>query len=391
MAEVTPAILDIGSCNIKAGLADRAIPYFDLENVVGRPIASPDKIIPKRELKDIMVCDETYPTPHHLDLRLPIEHGVIRNWDDECLIFNYIFKNKLKIDPKDHPLFVTDALPNKNENRKKMLEVFFEQFEFPKLRFSPNAILALYARGLMTGVVVDSGATATHIVSIYENFILSENIERLDISGNYITEQLAQFFTSRGCSFSKTSYSYDVRDIKENLCFVSTDINHDRELALERINEFTVPYKLYDSQMINVTDERFEIPEILFQPKLSGFNCKGLSDLLFDTIMKTDFNMRREFFEFIVVSGGTSMLPGFATRLQNDLKDRYLKKVLKGNRKALEKIEINVEDAPNKKYLVYNGATILANLIVKKEPEWISKEDYNETGAERIVTRIDPN
>ncbi|EAX95790.1 Actin family protein [Trichomonas vaginalis G3] len=382
----TPVVLDLGTGYLKAGLSSRQIPDFVLQNTVGRPILRSDESFSKAKLKDIMVCDETYPVRQYLDLTLPVEHGIVKNWEDEALVLDYVFKEKLKIRNEDHPLLITEAPLNPKDNRKKMCEIFFEQFNFPRLQVCPQALLVLYAQGLMTGVVVDSGDGVTHIMPIAENYILSHLTGRMDISGRDVTEQLVKLLTLRGYTFHKTSDFDVVREIKEQLCFISADIDVDRKIANETTT-FVVPYKLNDGRIVKVSGERFEAPEILFQPDLIGLECKGLSDLLFDTIMKADINLRRNLFESIVVSGGTTMFPGLSERLQNDLKKSVLTKVLGGNSKSLESYKINVEDPPNRRYLVYLGATILANLTENKSQQWATKQDYNEIGVDRIIAK----
>lgn len=53
-----------------------------------------------------------------------------------------------------------------------------------------KAVLTLYAQGLLTGVVVDSGDGVTHICPVFEGFALNHLTKRLDIAGRDVTKYL---------------------------------------------------------------------------------------------------------------------------------------------------------------------------------------------------------
>lgn len=92
--------------------------------------------------------------------------------------------------------------------------------------------------------------------------------------------------------------------------------------------------------MIKLGGERFEAPEILFQPHLADVEAMGISELLFDTIQKSDIDMRSDFFKHIVLSGGTTMYPGFASRLEREITQLYLERVLRGD---VQRLAVNLE------------------------------------------------
>jgi actin-related protein 2 len=307
-------------------------------------------------------------------------------WEDEKLILDYIFRQKLQINPAEHPVLITEAPLNPIDNRKKMLQIFYEEFGFEGIQVSPQALLVLYAQGLVTGLVVDSGDGVTHIMPICENYLLPHLIGRMDIAGRDITEHMVKLLTLRGYTFHKTSDFDIVRQIKEKLCFVSADIVMDRRIASETTT-YVVPYTLSDGRVIKVSGERFEAAEVLFQPYQLGIEGKGLSELIYDTVMKADINLRKQFFESIVVSGGTTMFPGLSTRIFNDLKDLVLKNILKGKKEQLKDYKINVEDPPGRRFLVYLGATVLANLSAGKSNAWAWKSEYLEAGPDAIIKR----
>ena len=87
--------------------------------------------------------------------------------------------------------------------------------------------------------------------------------------------------------------------------------------------------------MIKVGGERFEAPEALFQPHLINIDGVGVAELLFNTIQAADLDTRPEFYKHIVLSGGSTMYPGLPSRLEREIKQLYLERVLKGDTSRL--------------------------------------------------------
>lgn len=70
-------------------------------------------------------------------------------------------------------------------------------------------------------------------------------------------------------------------------------------------------------------------------------------------------NLRKEFYKKILISGGTSMIPGFPTRLREEVYNIYKNRLMKGGAVT---IKIQVVDPPARKYNVFIGASIQAQL-----------------------------
>lgn len=87
-------------------------------------------------------------------------------------------------------VLLTEPPMNPKRNREKMITTMFEKYGFEGVYIAVQAVLTLYAQGLLTGVVIDSGDGVTHIVPVYEGFALPHLTARLNIAGRDVTRYL---------------------------------------------------------------------------------------------------------------------------------------------------------------------------------------------------------
>jgi actin len=189
-----------------------------------------------------------------LKLRYPIERGIVTNWDDMEEIWRHTFYNELQVTPgsEEHPTSLTEAPLNPKANREKMTQIVFETFNVPAFYVVIQAVLSLYTSGCTTGVVLDSGNSASHTVPIYEGFALPHAILRLDIAGRDITELLIKRLMERGYAFTTTREREMARDMKEKLSYVALDFNQEPQTAARS----STLYELPDGEVITVGNER---------------------------------------------------------------------------------------------------------------------------------------
>ena len=164
------------------------------------------------------------------------------------------------------------------------------------------------------------------------------------------------------------------RDIKEKLCYIPLGFQQEMQAAAAS-SALEKSYELPDGQVITIGNERFRCPEALFQKAFLGMESPGIHETIYNSIMKCDVDVRRDLYANIVLSGGSTMFPGTADRMEKEL-----------TALAEPAMKIKIVAPPERQYSTWIGGSILATLLASQQ-KWISKQEYDESGPSIVHSK----
>jgi actin-related protein 6 len=208
-------------------------------------------------------------------------------------------------------------------------------------------------------LLIDCGYSHTTVTPILAGRPLHPAIRRLDVGGKLMTNYLTRLLSLR--HFDLRNDTHIVNDIKEAACYVSQDFEADLDTCWkgprgDRRERYTTgggiakDYILPDfhtrpkgvlveydparhalgkklaggdeQDRITLRNERFVVPEILFNPSDVGIKQPGLADVVMQSVCSLPLGLWPGLLYNVVVVGGCARLPGFVERLQKEIVQR---------------------------------------------------------------------
>jgi actin len=257
-----------------------------------------------------------------------------------------------------------------------MMELLFDKFACPAAFVVIQAVMSLYSYGRTTGCVVDSGDGVTHAVPVFEGYSMPHAIQRLDLAGRDLSEYMVKILNEKGFNMVSSAEKEIVRDMKEGLCYVTTNVFSEEMRKCEANPiDFEKIYTMPDGNTVAINSERFRVPEVMFSPIMSGRELPGIHEATYKCIQACECDTRKDLYKNIILSGGNTMFPGMGERLQAELKDL-----------VPSRIDVKVIASPHRRYLVWMGASIVAQLSSFEEM-LILKSEYDEIGASIVHSK----
>nr|XP_009916767.1 PREDICTED: actin-like protein 10 [Haliaeetus albicilla] len=273
----------------------------------------------------------------------PLKHGIIEDWDGMENLWNHLFFCGLKALPEEQPVLMADSPSCPSTNREKVAEVLFESFGVPALHMANTGFLSLCAYGRVTGLAVEAGAGVSHATSICLGQTWREATYCLGVAGGFLSNYLHSLLmeSPNDPSVLKALKKKTVIQLKKQCCYVSMD---------------------YEGDVYNRGE-----------PKLVHQSSPGLHHLALQSLQKVPDHARRDTVGNIVLSGGSSMFPGFPERMCLELNALF----------HGTGCQIQVLASPERGIAAWAGGSMAASLT-SFQHAWMAKGEYQEHGAEYV-------
>lgn len=406
-------VIDIGSGYTKMGFAGNIEPQLVVPTCVANSAKKGGAVHISHQAQatpaeyDYYIGDEAYQrkdSPSYL-LSYPVSKGLIDNWDDmERFLQQAMFRN-LRCVPEDHDFLLTEPPFNTPENRELTAEIMFETFNVRGLDIRMQAVLALYAQWVntvkveqgnqsarpdLTGIVVDSGDSLTHVIPVFDGYVIGSCIRKLPLGGRQATQFVCDMLTDRGEPVPPEQRMEAARQIKEQHSYLCRDV-------VEEYQKFDQdPRKLKTLSgpasrgqrpwSIQVGHERFLAPEIFFNPEIFADNSTTpLPEVVDSCVLQCPIDYRRRLYGNIVLAGGSTTFMHFKERLKRDVEllvEARLRQSELASGRPPQPIAVEVYGGKQRRHQRY--AAWLGGSLFAQEAQFHSvcktKQEYDEVG-----------
>eukprot|EP00055_Hartaetosiga_balthica_P011943 m.56137 g.56137 ORF g.56137 m.56137 type:complete len:508 (+) comp7785_c0_seq1:161-1684(+) len=405
--DIQTIVIDLGSNAVKVGFAGEDAPRVVVSSIAGfiKDVEKMDLEKHAHVTKDFYFGDEVWLYADVLEIKRVIEKGVIQNYEMFELFLKYVLIEELKLtldELKDYPVLITEPPLSPQANREKLCRLMFDTFNVAALYVANTSTLAIFGLGKTTGVVVDIGHEVSMCAAVYHGEVIPSTVKRLNIGGRNLDVYLSKLLSEKDIFISpdKGFESLILRDMKERTCYVAYDF----KTEMKKVNQTTIVRSawaggnrvevVYDvgghgnSELpgfedktipdeIKVDYERFQCPEALFDPALHlGMDLiiPGVHKMVQESIKSIPIDLKRDMYANIALSGGTTLLRGFADRLRKELRTI-----------TPDSVEINIMDSSQRHLAVWRGGSTIAS-SKGFNFHWISREEYSEYGLALLIS-----
>ena len=323
---------------------------------------------------------------------------------------------------QENPLLMTEAPWNTPKAREKAVEIIMEKWGCPAFWLSRTPVLAAFAAGKATALVIDVGGANTSVTAIHDGMVLKRSIQRSPVGGIWLSSQIRSMWETMDPKVDLTptfmienktavdagapaqarlrKYPYQIHDsfrayeeervlteFKESVVEVwrgpgrySAPGNEDY-VRTQPGRVFEMPdgwNQMWREQRFKATEGMWDESAGYPLPESERLT-KGqtIPELIRSALGAVDVDLRGNLLANVVVTGGTSLINGFSDRLNGELSMMYPGLKIKIHAAGL---------TSERRFGSWIGGSILASLGTFHQM-WISRKEYEENGPGIVEKR----
>ncbi|CAH4032006.1 actin-like protein 6A [Pieris brassicae] len=411
--EIGALVFDPGHHSLRVGYAQEDTPKADIPAVIG---VGPAPLIPDAEQKvpDGNVTQSGTKTGnelrHYIDvteLHVPrpsmevqtyMKDGQIENWDLFEKMLDYCYTKVIRSPSEHHPALFTEAVWTSRPTREKLAELLFEKYQAPAFFLVKNAVLAAFANGKSTALVIDAGASQTSAVPVVDGYALVNAAVRSPVGGDHLVAQAKNMLNNMHIQMLPV-YSIQTKEVirererarytlktlpagltpswqqymlkrqYEDFCHCVAQVS---EIAYDERTAAVVPgvhHEFPGGYHQDFGPERFKLTECLFEQSL------GAPHLACAAAASCDADARPALWASVVACGGVAAMGGWTERLAKELAARA---------PSSHRLKTHAAPSPvERRFAAWIGGSILAS-IGSFQQMWISSQEYDEGGKGQL-------
>ncbi|KAF1351572.1 Actin/actin-like protein [Lizonia empirigonia] len=430
-APATPQtlILDNGAYTLKAGLILTSTTTTDPPSA-SSCLTIPNCIVRSTRDKRSYVGSELDSCADfgELAFRRPVERGFIVNWEAQKAVWEHEFLDAgaaLRCEPRETSLVLLEKPNCPRELQKNCDEIVFEQFEFAAYYRCVGPAMAAWNSpdaATLSGVpqecllVIDTSYSDTTILPLYNGKVLHSAVRRLSVGGKLLTNYMKELSSLR--HYNMMEETYLLNEIKEAVSYVAASPQqyaHDlertwkgrlgdrRELDSSVVVDYVLPdyenaihghARPHDAaksrmrkglqpmqgpreDLLPLGNERFAVPELLFNPSDIGIPEAGIPGAVMESLSVLPEALRVGLLANVVVVGGNSLMEGFMGRLEAELRMLVPSDYL-----------LNISRAEDPIKHIWLGAARFASQPELLREVLVDKAEYDEKGSTWLARRF---
>lgn len=355
-------IFDIGSYSIKAGMSNEAKPKY----IIPSAFPSGDTKFP---------IDKEIPMSSPVDLC--IVNGEIQNKERFDFIIASIyaeyFPNEDQ-DPNNLYLMFSNVPYSSHKTINSIAEVAFDILPGEQLLIKPPALFTLAQYPQLTALCVDIGHDITHVVPIEDGFICSTGVARSFSAGSALNYFISSYQLRLDQCTTWQNYS-DANKYKIEHAIVSKTCLEDelnKNLTDDQVTGYTCGELLFSPSLYEAATPEGQQPS---ERVSSLMECDSIFNLIKHSIENCDMKNKNNLWSNIILTGGSSQIPGLKERLQDKLCAIC---------PPMSTPKITVADDPI--LSCWQGGTICSQFIDTET--WLSKDQYHDDESSVIKTFV---